>query len=135
MSDPANLITRLVSAGLNPGTAKYLVSTRAGQCLSQLEYNEFHKDQRPPALRNRIETAAPAPAAWVDRHITKAEEDRRERARVIVEEYREGKRAGLDSMFTQIEDGLAEPIKRMRDGSIKRRIIDSIAKGRILETL
>ena len=138
-NDPAKLTEELISLGMAPGVSKYLVTIRPGVVLAQLGYHPFHTDQSPAALRQRIEKNSPAPAKWVESQITGKENERRETAKRIVQEYREGARKGsmhLTAMFLAIEAGLPEPIKRLPDTSeTKRRTVDAIAVERIFENL
>ena len=138
-NDPARLTEELISLGMAPGVSKYLVTTRPGVVLSQLTYHDHHTDKTAAALRQRIEENAPAPATWVQSQITEKENGRRETAKRIVQEYRDGKRSGsvsLTAVFLAIEQGLPEPIRRLPDTSeMKRRTVDAIAVERIFNNL
>lgn len=136
--DPAGLIDELIALGMAPGVSKYLVTVRPGVVLAQLGYHPFHADKSAAALRQRIEKNSPAPAKWVESRVTDKENERRETAKRIVQEYRAGTRESLDltTMFLAIEAGLPEPIKRLPDTSeTKRRTVDAIAVERIFENL
>ena len=138
-NDPAKLTEELISLGMAPGVSKYLVTIRPGVVLSQLAYHDHHADKTAAALRQRIETNAPAPASWVQSQITDKENARRETAKRIVQEYREGGRKAsthLTAVFLAIEQGLPEPIKRLPETSeLKRRTVDAIAVERIFNNL
>ena len=137
-NDPAKLTEELISLGMAPGVSKYLTLTRPGVVLAQLTYHDHHTDKTPAALRQRIETNAPAPATWVQSQITEKENGRRETAKRIVQEYRAGTRESmhLTTMFLAIEAGLPEPIRRLPDTSeTKPRTVDAIAVERIFENL